>query len=103
MWDRHKPINCWSSSRGYANAGITLTTMGFGMGTFNDPFMEELADNGDGIYAYIDDFDEAQRLFVDELVSTLQIIALDAKIQVDFNPEVVAQYRLMGYDKPGRG
>lgn len=84
--------------RGYANAGVTLTAMGFGMGTFNDPFMEELADNGDGSYAYIDDLDEARRLFVDELTSTLQVIARDAKIQVDFNPEVVSHFRLLGYE-----
>jgi Ca-activated chloride channel family protein len=82
----------------YANTGITLTAMGFGMGTFNDPFMEELADNGDGSYAYIDDLNEAKRLFVDELTSTLQVIARDARIQVDFNPEVVSYYRLLGYE-----
>jgi len=82
----------------YANTGITLTTMGFGMGTFNDPFMEELADNGDGSYAYIDDMQEAKKLFVDDLTSTLQVIARDARIQVDFNPEVVAYYRLLGYE-----
>ncbi|HKJ28467.1 MAG TPA: von Willebrand factor type A domain-containing protein, partial [Anaerolineales bacterium] len=74
----------------YANSGITMTSMGFGMGTYNDPFMEELADKGDGTYAYIDNFDEAKRMFVDELTSTLQMIARDAKIQVDFNSDVVA-------------
>ena len=52
--------------------------------------MEQLADNGNGNYAYVDDIDEAQKLFVEDLTSTLQVIALDAKIQVDFNPEVVA-------------
>lgn len=84
--------------RDYADMGITLTSMGFGMGTFNDPFMEELADNGDGNYAYIDDLDEAKRLFVDELTSTLQVIAKDARIQVDFNPKAVSYYRLLGYE-----
>ena len=84
--------------RGYADTGITLTTVGFGMGNFNDVLMEQLADNGDGHYAYIDDVDEARRLFVDDLTSTLQVIARDAKVQVDFNPEIVARYRLVGYE-----
>jgi Ca-activated chloride channel family protein len=84
--------------RGYADAGITLTSVGFGMGNFNDVLMEQLADNGNGVYAYIDNLDEAERLFVDNLTSTLQTIALDAKVQVDFNPEVVARYRLIGYE-----
>ncbi|GAB4521209.1 MAG: hypothetical protein Fur0018_01460 [Anaerolineales bacterium] len=84
--------------RGYVEEGITLTTVGFGMGNFNDVLMEQLADNGDGNYAYVDTLDEARKLFVDDLTSTLQVIALDAKVQVDFNPEVVAYYRLMGYE-----
>ena len=58
--------------------------------------MEQLADNGNGSYAYVDDQDEAQKLFVENLTSTLQVIALDAKIQVDFNPDVVAYYHLTG-------
>ncbi len=86
------------SIRGYADAGITLTTVGFGMGNFNDVLMEQLADNGDGNYAYVDDLEEAQRLFVDNLTSTLQVIALNAKVQVDFNNEVVSYYRLIGYE-----
>jgi Ca-activated chloride channel family protein len=60
--------------------------------------MEQLADKGNGHYAYIDDLDEAQKLFVEDLVSTLQVIALDAKVQVDFNTDVVARYRLIGYE-----
>jgi Ca-activated chloride channel family protein len=84
--------------RGYADAGISLTTVGFGMGNFNDVLMEQLADNGDGNYAYVDDLDEAQRLFVEDMTSTLQVIALNAKVQVDFNSEVVARYRLIGYE-----
>jgi Ca-activated chloride channel family protein len=86
------------SIRGYADTGITLTTVGFGMGNFNDVLMEQLADNGDGHYAYIDDLDEAQKLFVEDLTSTLQVIARDAKVQVDFNPQVVSRYRLIGYE-----
>ena len=86
------------SIRGYAAGGITLTTAGFGMGNFNDTLMEQLADNGNGNYAYVDNLDEAQRLFVDNLTSTLQVIALDAKVQVDFNHDTVARYRLIGYE-----
>jgi Ca-activated chloride channel family protein len=86
------------SIRGYADAGITLTSVGFGMGNFNDVLMEQLADNGDGNYAYVDTLDEARRLFVDNLTSTLQVIALNAKVQVDFNPETVAVWRLIGYE-----
>lgn len=84
--------------RSYADSGIQLTTIGFGMGNYNDVLMEQLADNGDGAYAYVDTMDEAERLFIDNLMSTLQTIALDAKIQVTFDPNVVAQYRLIGYE-----
>jgi Ca-activated chloride channel family protein len=83
---------------GYVDEGVTLTTVGFGMGNFNDVLMEQLADNGNGSYAYVDDIDEAKRLFVDNLTSTLEVIALDAKVQVDFNADVVARYRLIGYE-----
>jgi Ca-activated chloride channel family protein len=78
--------------------GISLSTFGFGMGNFNDVLLEQLADKGNGMYAYIDNQDEAQRLFIDNLTSTLQTIAQDAKVQVDFNSDVVARYRLMGYE-----
>ncbi|MGD9094252.1 MAG: von Willebrand factor type A domain-containing protein [Anaerolineales bacterium] len=84
--------------RGYVEEGVTLTTVGFGMGNFNDVLMEQLADNGDGHYAYVDTLDEARKLFIEDLTATLQVIAKDAKVQVDFNPEVVAYYRLMGYE-----
>jgi Ca-activated chloride channel homolog len=60
--------------------------------------MEQLADNGDGFYAYVDDMSEARRLFIDEITGTLQTIAMDAKVQVDFNPDVVMRYRLVGYE-----
>ena len=82
----------------FADKGITLTTVGFGMGNYNDVLMEKLADNGNGQYAYIDNMDEARRLFVDKLAGTLQVIARDVKIQVDFNPETVRSYRLIGYE-----
>lgn len=78
--------------------GITLTSVGVGMGNFNDVLLEQLADKGDGHYVYVDDLDEARKLFVEDMVSTLQVIALDAKVQVDFNQDVVARYRLIGYE-----
>jgi Ca-activated chloride channel family protein len=77
---------------------VTLTTIGFGMDNYNDVLMEQLADNGDGFYAYVDDMREARRLFIDQLTGTLQTIAIDAKVQVDFNPEVVMRYRLVGFE-----
>jgi Ca-activated chloride channel family protein len=84
--------------QGFIKEGITLNTYGFGMGNFNDTLLEKLADRGDGMYAYIDTMDEAYRLFIDSLTSTLVTIALDAKTQIDFNPEVVRYYRLIGYE-----
>ncbi|PKN93224.1 MAG: VWA domain-containing protein [Chloroflexi bacterium HGW-Chloroflexi-6] len=88
----------WEEIERYAREGITLTSIGFGMDNYNDVLMEQLADNGDGFYAYVDDIKEAERLFVDDLTSTLQVIAMNAKVQVEFNPEVVARYRLVGYE-----
>ena len=82
----------------HARRGISLSTFGFGMGGYNDVLMEQLADDGDGSYGYIDTLREAQRVFVKNLSGTLLTIAKDAKIQVDFNPEVVEQYRLIGYE-----
>ena len=78
--------------------GVTLTTVGFGMGNYNDVLMEQLANDGDGAYYYVDTLAEARRIFVENLTGTLQTIAKDAKIQVDFNPEVVRSYRLLGYE-----
>ena len=81
-----------------AGDGIELTTVGFGMGNYNDVLMEQLADRGDGNYAYVDTLDEARRIFVENLTGTLQTIASDAKIQVEFDPEAVSRYRLLGYE-----
>ncbi len=78
--------------------GVTLSTVGVGMGDYNDVLMEQLADNGNGNYSYVDDIEEAHRIFVENLTGTLQTIAKDAKIQVDFNPELVRSYRLIGYE-----
>lgn len=86
------------SIRDYTAQGVYLTTVGFGMGDYNDTLMEQLADDGNGNYAYVDTEDEARRIFVENLTGTLQVIAKDAKIQVEFNPAVVAQYRLLGYE-----
>src|SRR6266496_695969 len=82
----------------YVEEGVTLTAIGFGMDNYNDVLMEQLADNGDGFYAYVDDLREARKLFIDQLTGTLQTIAMDAKVQVDFNPEVVRRYRLVGFE-----
>jgi len=81
-----------------ADEGIQLVTVGVGMDDFNDVMMEQLADQGDGFYAYVDDLSEAERLFSDELVSTLLTVAIDGKIQVEFNPETVERYRLIGFE-----
>ena len=82
----------------YVDQGVTLTTIGFGMGNYNDILMEQLANDGDGAYYYVDTLSEAQRIFVDDLAGTLQVIAKDAKVQVEFNPETVSRYRLLGYE-----
>jgi Ca-activated chloride channel family protein len=78
--------------------GIGLTTLGFGTGNYNDHLMEQLADAGNGNYAYIDTLSEARKALVDEMSSTLLTIARDVKIQVEFNPATVAEYRLIGYE-----
>jgi len=82
----------------HVERGVTLTTIGFGMDNYNDTLMEQLADNGNGFYAYVDDKAEARKLFIDEITGTLQTIALDAKVQVEFNTDVVMRYRLVGYE-----
>ncbi len=78
--------------------GISLTTLGFGSGNYNDHLMEQLADKGNGNYAYIDTLKEANKVLVNEMSSTLMTIAKDVKIQVEFNPLIVSQYRLIGYE-----
>ncbi|MYF98661.1 DUF3520 domain-containing protein [Candidatus Poribacteria bacterium] len=82
----------------YVKEGITLTTIGFGMGNYNDVLMEQLANKGNGSYAYVDTIKEAKRIFIENLTGTLQVIAKDAKIQVEFNPETVSRFRLLGYE-----
>jgi Ca-activated chloride channel family protein len=92
------PDSILKSIRKYADQGIQLTTVGFGMGNYNDVLMEQLADDGDGFYAYVDTLKEAERLFVHDLTGTLQTIALDAKLQVEFNSATVTRYRLIGFE-----
>lgn len=81
-----------------ARRGIELTTVGFGMGNYNDVLMEKLADTGNGRYAYVDDLRAARRIFVDDLTGTLQTVAADAKAQVEFDPRLVERWRLLGYE-----
>jgi Ca-activated chloride channel family protein len=84
--------------KGYADRGVTVSTIGFGMGNYKDTLMEQLSNNGDGNNYYIDDRDMAQRVFVEDLGGTMVTIARDVKIQVDFNPDSVYSYRLIGYE-----
>ena len=78
--------------------GVSLTTLGFGTDNYNEQLMEQLADAGDGNYAYIDNLREARKVLVDQLSSTLATVARDVKIQVEFNPAQVSEYRLLGYE-----
>jgi Ca-activated chloride channel homolog len=79
-------------------AGIDLISIGVGMGNFNDALLEQLADRGNGFYAYINDQTEADRVFGTQLVGTLETVARDARVQVEFNPNAVGSYRLLGYE-----
>ncbi|WP_375560457.1 von Willebrand factor type A domain-containing protein [Bernardetia sp. OM2101] len=79
-------------------SGIFLTCLGFGMGNYKDSKLEMLADKGNGNYGYIDDFQEARRMLVTEFSGTLFTLAKDVKIQIEFNPNYVAAYRLVGYE-----
>ncbi len=80
------------------NEGVFLTVLGFGMGNYKDNRLETLADKGNGNYGYIDNLNEAKKMLVDEMGGTFLTIAKDAKIQVEFNPEFVESYRLIGYE-----
>lgn len=82
----------------HAHQGISLSTIGFGMGNYKDETMEQLADKGDGNNFYIDNVDEARRVFQDELGSTLELVAKDVKLQIELDPKLVARYRLLGYE-----
>ena len=82
----------------YADKGITLSSIGFGMGNYNDILLEKLGDKGNGHYAYVDNWAEAKRVLMENLTGTLQVIARDVKIQVDFDTSKVDRYRLLGYE-----
>ncbi|MEO6324939.1 MAG: von Willebrand factor type A domain-containing protein [Thermoanaerobaculia bacterium] len=81
-----------------ASHGIQITAVGFGMGNYNDVLLERLAQIGHGNYAYVDRIEEARRIFVTQLSGTLQTIAKDVKIQVEFDPKNVVRYRLLGFE-----
>ena len=83
---------------GYVKQGVTLTTVGFGMGNYRDATLEELADKGNGQSLYIDSLAEAEKVFSTRISGTLELIAKDVKVQVDFDPKVVQEYRLLGYE-----
>ncbi|MEC7983753.1 MAG: VWA domain-containing protein [Myxococcota bacterium] len=87
-----------SQIKSFADRGVTLSTIGFGMGNYKDTRMEQLANKGDGNNYYIDSPQEASRIFVDGFNETMISIARDVKIQVEFDPNVVESYRLIGYE-----
>ena len=84
-----------------ARRGIDLVTIGVGISTYNDVLLEQLADQGDGWYAYVDTTDEAERLFRDQLTTSLETVARDVKVQVEFDPDLVEEYRLIGFENRG--
>lgn len=81
-----------------ARDGIDLVTIGVGISTYNDVLLEQLADQGDGWYAYVDTQEEAERLFREQLTTSLETVAYDTKVQVEFDPEYVDGYRLIGFE-----
>lgn len=81
-----------------ASQGVDLTVLGFGMGNYNDSMLEQISGCGNGNYAFIDTYSEAKKVLLEQLSSTLITIAKDVKIQVEFNPSLVASYRLIGYE-----
>jgi Ca-activated chloride channel family protein len=81
-----------------AKSGVFLTALGFGMGNYKDATLEQLADKGNGAYAYIDSSREARKVLAEQVNGTLAVIAKDVKVQVEFNPAKVQAYRLIGYE-----
>lgn len=80
------------------DSGVSLSTFGFGEGNLNDHMMEQVADNGNGNYSYIDSLSEAKKALVDEISATFNTVAKDVKVQVEFNPQTVKEWRLIGYE-----
>ncbi len=85
--------------RDYASSGIFLTALGVGNDNYKDARLQQLADQGNGNYHYLDSFEEAEKVLIEQMNATLVTVAKDAKIQIEFNPARVASYRLIGYDK----
>lgn len=83
---------------GKVKEGVTLSTIGVGMGNYKDTLMEQLSNKGNGNYYYIDSLSQARKVFQEQLGGTLEVVAKDVKIQVEFDPEAVARYRLVGYE-----
>lgn len=83
---------------GHVREGVTLSTIGVGMGNYKDSMMEQLANKGNGNNYYVDTLSEAKRIFQEQLGATLEVVAKDVKLQVDFDPAQVARYRLVGYE-----
>ncbi len=92
------PESILASVGAAARRGVELTTVGFGMGNYNDELMEQLADRGNGRYAYVDEIDEARRTFVESLTGTLETVAAEARAQVEVDPRFVSRWRLLGYE-----
>lgn len=81
-----------------AQDGVFLTVLGFGMGNYKDDMLEQIADKGNGNYAYIDSFSEARKNLAEQAAGTLFTIAKDVKLQIEFNPALIDSYRLIGYE-----
>ena len=95
QFDQNKLKEFVASKR---DSGVSLSTLGFGADNYNDAMAEQLADVGNGKYAYIDSIEEASRVLGREVAGSLYTIAADVKIQIEFNPSLVSEYRLIGYD-----
>ncbi len=85
----------------FARRGVSLSAIGVGMDDYDDVLLEQLANRGDGTYDYVDRMAEAERMFLQNLTGTVQVVARDAKVQIEFDPEHVARYRLIGYENRG--
>ena len=93
--DREQLIRLIEEKR---KSGVTLTTIGVGQGNIQEATMEQLANKGNGNYFYLDSFQEARKVFETDLAGTIEVVAKDVKLQVEFNPSVVSTYRLIGYE-----
>ncbi|MFI4911206.1 MAG: von Willebrand factor type A domain-containing protein [Sedimentisphaeraceae bacterium JB056] len=94
---RTGPDQILNEIKSQVDKGIYLSSLGFGMGNYNDVLLEQLGNKGNGYYAYIDNFDQAKKLF-SNLSTALQVIGRDVKFQVEFNPDIIRSYRLIGYE-----